>query len=88
MREKLVSLNTKISREEKEMFLETVKAVGFTPSAAIKMFVRKFIEYGGFPFEVRREPRINYNNPNLLRAHLNEKGVLIVPSAWRDEEDK
>lgn len=88
MAESLVSLNTKISREEKELFLETAKAVGLTPSAAIKLFVRKFVEYGGVPFEVRREPKINFDNPNLLRARLNEEGKLIVPAAWRDDDDE
>lgn len=28
-----------------------------------------------------RDPKINYASPNLLRAHLNGKGELIVPSA-------
>ena len=34
-----------------------------------------------------RDPKINYASPNLLRAHLNGKGELIVPSAWRDDDD-
>lgn len=35
-----------------------------------------------------RDPKINYASPNLLRAHLNDKGELIVPSAWRDDVDE
>ena len=35
----------------------------------------------------RRDPKINYASTTLLRAHLNDKGELIVPSAWRDDDD-
>ena len=29
--------------------------------------------------EIQKEPKINFNNPRLLQAHLNEDGKLIVP---------
>ena len=48
------SLNTKITVEEKEAFQRNTEALGPTPSAAIKIFVHMFNEYGGFPFELRR----------------------------------
>lgn len=86
MTESLVSLNVKISAEEKRRFVETAKAVGLTPSAAIKAFVHKFCEYGGMPFELRKEPRINFNHPNLVKAKVKD-GVVIVPNSWRDEDD-
>lgn len=49
----LASLNTKISQEEKDKFVQTAEALGMSPSSAIKVFVRKFNECGGFPFDVR-----------------------------------
>ncbi len=81
-----VSLNTKLSAEEKENFVETAKAIGMTPSAVIKAFVHKFCEYGGMPFEMRREPKINFSNPNLIRAKIID-GKVIVPASWRDDDD-
>ncbi|MDR1271967.1 MAG: hypothetical protein LBK04_03110 [Clostridiales Family XIII bacterium] len=48
------SLNTKLPAEEKELFAETAEALGMTPSAAIRIFVRKFNEFQGFPFMVAR----------------------------------
>ena len=48
------SLNTKLPSEEKELFTETAESLGMTPSAAIRIFVRKFNEYQGFPFAVRK----------------------------------
>ena len=79
-------MNTKLSAEEKENFVETAKAIGMTPSAVIKAFVHKFCEYGGMPFEMRREPKINFSNPNLIRAK-NVDGKVIVPASWRDDDD-
>lgn len=81
-----VSLNTKISPEEKQNFIETAKAIGMTPSAVIKAFVHKFCEYGGMPFEMRREPKINISNPNLVRAKIVD-GKVLVPASWRDDDD-
>jgi DNA-damage-inducible protein J len=48
------SLNTKLPSDEKELFAETAESLGMTPSAAIRVFVRKFNEYQGFPFAVRK----------------------------------
>ena len=82
-----VSLNTKISAEEKKAFVETAQAIGMSPSVAIKAFVHKFCEYGGMPFELRREPKINFSNPSIIRAKVID-GKVIVPASWRDDDDE
>lgn len=51
------SLNTKIDEDEKNEFVRNAEALGMTPSSVIKVFVRMFNEYGGFPFELRRIDR-------------------------------
>ena len=66
--EATASLNTKLDPEEKQRFVENAAALGMTPSAAIKVFVRMFNSCGGFPFDVRLQPSINYDNPNLAQA--------------------
>lgn len=48
------SLNTKLPAEEKNLFTETAESLGMTPSAVIRVFVRKFNEHQGFPFAVRK----------------------------------
>ncbi len=50
------TLNARISIEDKERFTRTADALGLTPSAAISVFVKKFNECGGFPFDVRMAP--------------------------------
>lgn len=57
MATKTASLNTKLDFDEKSEFTRNAEALGISPSAAVKIFVRKFNECGGFPFEVRRSDR-------------------------------
>lgn len=47
------TLNARIDANEKERFTAISGALGLTPSSAISVFVRKFNEVGGFPFDVR-----------------------------------
>lgn len=47
------TLNARVSAEDKSRFTSTAAALGLTPSAAINVFVRRFNDAGGFPFDVR-----------------------------------
>ena len=85
--EATASLNTKIDPEEKRQFVENAAALGMTPSAAVKVFVRMFNECKGFPFPVRLQPQINYDNAEIQQARVSD-GRVIVPSSWRDDDDE
>lgn len=50
------TLNARVDVEDKERFAATASALGISPSAAVNVFVRKFNEVGGFPFDVRLSP--------------------------------
>lgn len=82
----ITSLNTKIPMADKELFVKTTESLGLTPSGAIKIFVRMFNQYGGFPFEVRTVPLVNYNNPNILRPEI-RNGHVVLPASWREDDD-
>ena len=49
-------MSVKLDSEEKLLFAQNAEAIGLTPSAAVKVFVRRFNECGGFPFDVRLSP--------------------------------
>lgn len=83
----IATLNTKVDEDEKRQFVDTAEALGMNASTALKVFVRKFNECGGFPFEVRVSNRINYADPNTVHAYMQE-GTLVVPAAWRDDDDE
>ncbi len=85
----IVSLNTKIPKEEKDLFAQTAADLGMTPSSVIKVFVRKFNEYGGFPFEVRSMRRgafLRGNEDMLYQLPRSADGTAILPTEWDDEE--
>ena len=46
-------LNVRVDKADKEQFVSTASELGISPSSAINIFVRKFNECGGFPFDVR-----------------------------------
>lgn len=56
--EDTATLNTKVSLEDKRLFSATAEALGMNASTALKVFVKKFNEYGGFPFEVRKSAQV------------------------------
>lgn len=84
--EAITSLNTKLPLADKEMFVKTAEALGMTPSGAIKIFVRMFNQYGGFPFEVRTVPLVNYDNPNIFKPEI-RNGCVVLPASWREDDD-
>lgn len=80
------TLNTKVDERDKREFVENAEALGMNASTALKVFVLKFNECKGFPFEVRRNPRINYSDYEMLQAWMHD-GKLVVPAGWRDDDD-
>ena len=42
-----VTLNTKLTADEKKKFVETAEALGLSSSSALKVLIRKFNEVGG-----------------------------------------
>ena len=57
------NLNVKIDAEDKRLFVELARQMGTTPSNAVRMFVRAFNDFKGFPFDgltrrpMRRSPQ-------------------------------
>ena len=53
------NLNVKIEHDDKLLFSELTHQLGTTPSNAVRMFVRAFNEYQGFPFDTSRPYRMS-----------------------------
>ena len=81
-----VTVNTKLTAEEKRTFVDTCEALGLSSSSALKVLIRKFNEVGGFPFEVRRTPTIDFDHPNLYRPKV-EGQTVVLPATWRDDDE-
>ena len=88
------TLNVKIDPAEKELFVRTAEEIGTTPSNAIKMFIRAFNDYGGFPFEARsaRAMRTGYLSQGDFEAFARDvemgamapeaKALLAEETEW------
>ena len=75
-----VTLNTKLTADEKKKFVETAEALGLSSSCALKVLIRKFNEVGGFPFDVRLSPTIDLGHPNLFRPKI-EGDAVVLPTS-------
>lgn len=80
----LRSMNLKFSPEVKEEFDAIAKRLWITPTAAINIFVRQFIDHRGFPFSITlsedRERRFAQEMDRRfeeMEAGLGEKHDLI-----------
>ena len=68
----LASLNLKLPSTLKNDFTQTAEALGMPAATALKVLITRFVEVGGFPFDVR-----------IQRQGFN----LMMPAQWRDEDD-
>ena len=49
-----VELKVRVDRETRDRFSEVAKSLGMTASTAVNVFMRQFVQRGGFPFDVVR----------------------------------
>lgn len=50
-----VPLSNRVDATLKSEFDKTAIELGLTPTSALTVFMKRFVEEGGFPFEVRRK---------------------------------
>jgi DNA-damage-inducible protein J len=48
-------ISTRIEHEMKVQFVNVCEDIGLSPSQAIKLFAKAMINYGGIPFELKRQ---------------------------------
>lgn len=74
-----------------EPLAERVRSItgrlGLSPAQAAKMMFTRFAEVGGFPYDVRVEPSIDWDNPSILKAST-AHGAIVVPREWDDDSDE
>lgn len=81
----LTSMNFKIDKAERARFDEIARSLGLSTSAALKVLVKAFNDAGGFPFDLRTRA-VDFDDPRILHTRVVD-GVLVMPDAWRDEDD-
>ena len=64
------NLNVKIDAEDKRLFVELARQMGTTPSNAVRMFVRAFNDFKGFPFDTSRPYGMTAERDGLTRRPM------------------
>ena len=61
---------------------------GLTLSEAFNLFMRKSVEVGGLPFDLRPEPP-SYDAlaATAYKAPINSDGVAVLPADWDDGDE-
>ena len=57
---------------------------GVEANMALGAFAIESITSVDLSFGATPEPKVNYDNPEIMRASV-RNGRLVVPAAWRDE---
>lgn len=69
---------------------EEAKAVyanwGMTLSEAFNLFMRKSVEVGGLPFDVRPEPSLDLSRVKVIKPDP-KTGITVLPEWMDDPED-
>ena len=60
---------------------------GMTLSEAFNLFMRKSIEVGGLPFDVRPEPKLDLNRISVIQPD-SATGVTVLPAWMNSSEDE
>lgn len=74
-----MQLATRVDDEQGELFKETAKRLGTTPSDALRMFVASFNACGGFPYEVR------LSEPLSVEPFQTEEEATDFATAYAEE---
>lgn len=76
----LEPVSSRISKEEKSAFVAACEEIGTTPSNAIRMFVRAFNAYRGFPFDTSQPYRLS---AEAEKAYEEAKAAIADGTAER-----
>ena len=71
----------------KEKTKTIYEAWGITLSEALNLFMRKSVEVGGLPFDVRPEPKLDLSCVNVIKPDP-VTGKTVLPKWMNDEEDE
>lgn len=82
MQTKYTTLSTKVNEIDKIQFDRIANNLGCSSAAALKMFIKQFIEHRGFPFEVA-EAKQGVKSI----GYISKSGITVLPQDMYFEGD-
>lgn len=79
-----VQFATRVDQEQATLFREITRALGTTPSDALRMFVSAFVANRGFPYDVRlaEEPVEPFANEDEAMEFINCFATEALNEEW------
>jgi DNA-damage-inducible protein J len=70
-----VPIVSKVTKGEKEKFINITHKLGTNPSNAIRMFISAFNRQGAFPFDITNAPNYSRKTLNAIKDTKNGEGL-------------
>lgn len=87
-RPRKAEIKTRTTDQVKEDATNVYSRWGLSLSDAINMFLIKFIEVGGLPFNLRVEkPSYEALSAKAYHVELNPDGIAVLPAEWDDDDE-
>lgn len=81
-----------LDEELDRKFCKTAEELGLSPSDALRIFVKAFVENQGFPpvpkasMKVRSRRVFNADHPAVITPPI-RNGRAVLPASWREDDD-
>lgn len=77
-----IQIATRVDEQQIKRFREIAKAIGTTPSDALRIFIASFNSEGGFPFEVKlKKPVEAFDNEEDATAFATKVSRRVLDEA-------
>jgi len=78
-----VQIATRVDEQQNRRFREITKAIGTTPSDALRMFIASFNAEGGFPYEIKLKKNIEaFETEDEATAFATRISKRLLHETW------
>ena len=78
-----VQIATRVDEQQSQQFREITKAIGTTPSDALRMFIAKFNSEGGFPYEIKIKKTVEaFDSEDEATSFATRASKRLLNETW------
>lgn len=87
MNARTAEIKIRTSPQLKSQTKQVYQNWGMTLSEAFNLFMRKSVEVGGLPFNVRPEPKVDLSRTSIIKPDP-KTGMTVLPAWMNADEDE